>query len=131
MDARIPAYALEITFWAPSLEARVAAGTDWMSIPGTIAHLSTKTRKCIWVNDCELRKGEGGFQFGKLYTGDIITIYRHRNKFLKLKCEFYHGDSVRGRPEHEKGFVVRRVLTSKEAAVNQQPVRQGQDGEGK
>ncbi|KAL5338898.1 kinase-like domain-containing protein [Aspergillus crustosus] len=132
MDARIPAYALEITFWAPSLEAREAAGTDWMSIPGTIAHLSTKTRKCIWVNDCELRKGpENGFQFGKLYTGDIITIYRHRNKFLKFRCEFYHGDSARGRPEHEKGFTARKVLTSKDAAINQQPTRQRLEVPGK
>ncbi|KAL3433080.1 kinase-like domain-containing protein [Aspergillus tetrazonus] len=124
MDARIPAYALEITFWAPRLEERIASGQDWMTIPGTMAHLSTKTRKCIWVNDVELQKGpEGGFHFGKLYTGDIITVYRHRNKFLKFKCEFYHGDSARERPENEKGFVVRKVLTSKSTAVNQQPVR--------
>ncbi|KAL4958386.1 hypothetical protein BDW69DRAFT_78792 [Aspergillus filifer] len=124
LDTRIPAYALEITFWAPRLEERIAAGQAWMAIPGTMAHLSTKTRKCIWVNDVELRKGpEGGMHFGKLYTGDIITIYRHRNKFLKFKCEFYHGDSTRGRPEHEKGFSVRKVLTSKDAAANQQPVR--------
>ncbi|KAL4927084.1 serine/threonine-protein kinase [Aspergillus undulatus] len=124
LDTRIPAYALEITFWASRLEERIAAGQDWMTIPGTMAHLSTKTRKCIWVNDIELHKGpEGGMHFGKLYTGDIITVYRHRNKFLRFRCEFYHGDSVRERPEHEKGFSVRKVLTSKDAAANQQPVR--------
>ncbi|KAL4806337.1 kinase-like domain-containing protein [Aspergillus unguis] len=124
MDARIPAYALEVTFWAPRLEERIASGQDWREIPGTMAHLSTKTRKCIWVNDIELHKGpEGGFHFGKLYTGDIITVYRHRSKFLKFKCEFYHGDSACERPEHEKGFTVRKVLTSKDAAANQQPVR--------
>ncbi|KAL4786249.1 kinase-like domain-containing protein [Aspergillus varians] len=124
MDARIPAYALEVTFWAHRLEERVAAGQDWMTISGTMAHLSTKTRGCIWVNDVKLLKGpEGGLHFGKLYTGDIITVYRHRNKFLKFKCEFYHGDSVGERPEHEQGFSVRRVLTSKDAVANQQPVR--------
>ncbi|RDW74570.1 serine/threonine-protein kinase [Aspergillus mulundensis] len=123
-DARIPAYALEVTFWAPRLEERVASGQDWMTIPGTTAQLSTKTRRCIWVNDVELKKGpEGNLHFGRLYTGDIITVYRHRNKFLKFKCEFYHGDSARERPEHEKGFAVRKVLTSKNGAVNQQPVR--------
>ncbi|KAL4920782.1 hypothetical protein BDW62DRAFT_176224 [Aspergillus aurantiobrunneus] len=125
MDARIPAYALEVTFWAPRIEERIASGQDWIKVPGTMALLSTKTRGCIWVNDIELRKGpEGRLHYGKLYTGDIITIYRHRrNKFLKFKCEFYHGDSARERPEHEKGFAVRKVLMSKDTAVNQQPVR--------
>ncbi|KKK22741.1 hypothetical protein ARAM_006564 [Aspergillus rambellii] len=129
MDTRIPAYALEVTFWAPAIEARVASGQDWMTVPGVMAILSTKTRKCIWVNDTELRRGpEGdnnreGFHFGKLYSGDIITIYRQRSKFLKFQCEFYHGDSVRPRPEHEKGFKVRKVLMSKDVVANRQPVR--------
>ncbi|KAL4885220.1 kinase-like domain-containing protein [Aspergillus karnatakaensis] len=125
MDTRIPAYALELTFWAPSIEIHIEAGQDWLQVPGTMVQLSTKTRNCIWVNDCELRKApEGGSVFGKLYTGDIITVYKHRNKFLKFECEFYHGDSARPRPEHEKGFKVRRVLTAKDGVVNQQPARQ-------
>jgi hypothetical protein len=135
MDTRIPAYALEVTFWAPAIEAQIAAGRNWMEVPGVMAILSTKTRKCIWVNDIELRRGADGsntregFHFGKLYTGDIITVYRHRNKFLKLQCEFYHGDSARSRPEQEKGFVVRKVLMSKEGvAANRLPVRKDNNG---
>ncbi|RAL13495.1 serine/threonine-protein kinase [Aspergillus homomorphus CBS 101889] len=130
MDTRIPAYALEVTFWAPAIEAKIAEGLDWMSVPGVMAILSTKTRKCIWVNGTELRRGpEGdnnnreGFHFGKLYTGDVITVYQHRNKFLKFECEFYHGDSARPRPEDEKGFTIRKVLMPKEKAVNQLPMR--------
>lgn len=129
MDTRIPAYALEVTFWAPAIESRIAAGDDWTTIPGVMAILSTKTRKCIWVNDTELRRGEdsgreGLQQFGKLYSGDIITIFKHRSKFLKLQCEFYHGESAGPRPEQEKGFVVRRVLKSKEdsTAANRMPI---------
>lgn len=128
MDTRIPAYALEVTFWAPAIESRIAAGEDWMTIPGVIAILSTKTRKCIWVNDTELRRGEDtgreGFQFGKLYNGDIITIYKHRNRFLKFQCEFYHGESARPRPEQEQGFVVRKILKPKEdGSANRQPLQ--------
>lgn len=128
MDTRIPAYALEVTFWSPAIESRIADGDDWMNIPGVMAILSTKTRKCIWVNDMELRRGEDdgreGFQFGKLYTGDIITVYKHRNRFLKFQCEFYHGDSARSRPDQEKGFVVRKVLKSKEDGnANRLPVQ--------
>ncbi|KAL2860937.1 kinase-like domain-containing protein [Aspergillus lucknowensis] len=127
MDSRVPVYALEVTFWAPAIEARIAAGQDWMTVPGLMSILSTKTRGCIWVNDIELRKGpDGGGHYGKLYTGDIITVYRNRNRrsFLKFKCEFYLGDSVPERPENEKGFAVRKFLMSKDSAANQQPVRQ-------
>ncbi|THC94674.1 hypothetical protein EYZ11_005859 [Aspergillus tanneri] len=129
MDTRIPAYALEVTFWAPAIESRIAAGESWMSVPNVMAILSTKTRKCIWVNGTELRRGpEGndgrqGFHFGKLYTGDIITVYQHRNKFLRFECEFYHGDSARRRPEDENGFTVRKVLMPKDIAANQLPGR--------
>lgn len=132
MDARIPLYALEITFWKPGMEALIAAGTDWMTIPGVTAILSTKTSKCIWVNGVELRRGPDGregFQWGKLYTGDIITVYQHpqhRDRYLKFRCEFYHGDSARPRPENEKGFIVRTALMQKtDSSQNQQtPVKQ-------
>ncbi|OJZ85950.1 hypothetical protein ASPFODRAFT_135245 [Aspergillus luchuensis CBS 106.47] len=129
MDTRIPAYALEVTFWAPAIETKIAAGHDWMTVPGVMAILSTKTRKCIWVNGTELRRGPEndnggeGFHFGKLYTGDVITVYQHRNKYLKFACEFYHGDSARSRPDEEKGFTVRKVLMPKEKAANRQPAR--------
>ncbi|KAL5357393.1 kinase-like domain-containing protein [Aspergillus floccosus] len=129
MDTRIPAYALEVTFWAPAIESRIRAGEDWMAVPDVMAILSTKTRKCIWVNGTELRRGSDedpgrqGFHFGKLYTGDIITVYQHRHKFLKFQCEFYHGDSARARPAEEKGFTVRKVLMPKGDAANQLPGR--------
>ncbi|RAL04614.1 serine/threonine-protein kinase [Aspergillus ibericus CBS 121593] len=129
MDTRIPAYALEVTFWAPAIETKIAAGQEWMTVPGVMAILSTKTRKCIWVNGTELRRGPDGdngregFHFGKLYTGDVITVYQHRHKFLKFACEFYHGDSARPRPEEEKGFTVRKVLMPKEATINRLPAR--------
>lgn len=119
MDTRIPAYAIEVTFWCPGMEARIAKGTDWMDIPDVMTILSTKTSKCIWVNDVELRRGpqmENGSEalsYGKLYTGDIITIFKHDGKFLRFRCEIYHGDSARPRPESEKGFIIREVLHPK------------------
>lgn len=137
MDTRIPAYALEITFWAPAIESRIAAGEDWMTVPGVMAILSTKTRKCIWVNDVELRRGPPsdsgceGFHFGKLYTGDIITVYQHRDRYLKFRCEFYHGDSARPRPESEKGFIIRKVLMPKaDSKQNRQPQQQKENQKG-
>lgn len=132
MDTRIPAYALEVTFWAPGIEARIAAGESWLEIPGVMAILSTKARSGIWVNDTLLRRGsmtEDGpeaLQFGKLYTGDIITVYQNkdRTKFLKLHCDFTHGDSAQPRPGHEAGFMVRQALMAKAGgAANRMPIR--------
>ncbi|OQE26868.1 hypothetical protein PENSTE_c005G01772 [Penicillium steckii] len=124
MDVRIPAYALEITFWAPKIECMIAEGQDWLEVPGVTALLSTKARKCIWVNGVELRKsGAEGFQYGKLYSGDVITVYKHNGQYLDLRCEFFHGESVQNRPIHEKGFVVRQALVHKSnEATNRMPV---------
>lgn len=132
MDARIPAYALEITFWAPGLERKIAEGQDWLQVPGVMTVLSTKTRKCIWVNGKELRRGgPDGLQFGKLYSGDIITIYQHREEYLQLRCEFYHGDSAQPRPAQESEFVVRQALVGmSDGASNRLPLRPPQVKEG-
>ncbi|KAJ5521049.1 hypothetical protein N7463_001502 [Penicillium fimorum] len=132
MDTRIPAYALEVTFWSPGIEARIASGESWLGIPGVMAILSTKARLGIWVNDTLLCRGsmtEDGpeaLQFGKLYTGDIITVYQNkdRTKFLKLQCEFTHGESAQPRPAHEAGFMVRQALMAKaDGAANRMPIR--------
>lgn len=120
MDTRIPAYALEVTFWkpGPEFQALVNRGEDWTKIPDVMAILSTKTRRCIWINDVELRRGPDpeewdGFYFGKLYTGDTITVYQHRERYLKFRCEFYLGESAGKRPENEAGFQVKSVLREK------------------
>lgn len=131
MDTRIPAYALEITFWAPGIEPRIATGENWLQIPGVSAILSTKARHGIWVNDVQLCRGavkEDGseaLQFGKLYTGDIITVYRNkeRTKFLKFQCEFTHGDSAQARPNTEPGFMLRQALMAKPNGANRLPTR--------
>jgi hypothetical protein len=118
-DTRIPAYAIEVTFWSPGIESRIAEGGDWMDIPDVMTILSTKTRKCIWVNGVELRRapeaanGKQAIQFGKLYTDDVITIFENGDKYLRFRCEFYHGDSAKRRPASESGFIVRQVLEPK------------------
>lgn len=128
MDSRIPLYALEITFWAPGLEAKITSGEDWLKVPGVMAILSTKTREHIWVNDTKLWRGSRGangeeFHFGKLYSGDIITVYRDHQQFVKFQCEFFHGDSARARPENEKPFIVQKRWTSRP------PSKKSSDGE--
>lgn len=122
MDFRIPSYALELTFWAPSIESRIANGEDWKEMEDVVTTISTKTSRCIWINDVELRKesrDKDAFLFGKIYTGDIITVYRDREQFLRFRCEFYHGNSKQKRPENGPRF-----------AVHKSPKAVSHDGEG-
>lgn len=130
MDVRIPAYALELTYWAPGLEARMAEGVDWKTLPGLRMLLSTKTSKCIWVNGVELRRAPEGFScYGKLYTGDIITVFqsRDRSQYLKFRCEFYLGDSARTRPADEKFTVEHGLLPAKSASRDSPTSRVGME----
>ncbi|KAI2404454.1 Protein kinase protein rad53 [Ophidiomyces ophidiicola] len=109
MDVRIPAYALELTFWAPAIEARIDSGEDWLTVPDVVTLVSTKTSKRIWVNDIELQSetpDRMSYLFGRVYTGDIITVYGNHEEFLKYKCEFFYGDSTQSRPKEEDGFII-------------------------
>lgn len=122
MDSRIPVYALELTFWAPSIESRIAAGQNWTQMPDIVTIISTKTRRRIWVNDVELRSESASgdaYLFGKVYTGDVITVYRDRERFLRFKCEFYHGRSVKTRAEAgENKFVVEKTAKTRSESVS-------------
>ncbi|KAK4935293.1 Protein kinase protein rad53 [Elasticomyces elasticus] len=110
-DTRIPKYAMKIHFWAPRMDQHVEQGGDWTEIPGVRTIIATSASGCIHVNGVELHKESPGGDaalFGKLYTGDIITIYESPNgkEFLKFKIEITFGDSARSRPEKEAGFIV-------------------------
>ncbi|KMP01398.1 calcium/calmodulin-dependent protein kinase type IV [Coccidioides immitis RMSCC 2394] len=112
MDTRIPTYALELTFWAPAIESRIGAGEDWTQMSDVVTIVSTKTSKRIWINDVELQSETpdgDAYLFGKVYTGDVITIYRSRDEFLRYRCEFFHGNSAQTRPADEDTFMIERT----------------------
>ena len=129
-DTRIPSYALEITFHAPGINAAVAKGQDWMQMSGITTVISTKTSKWIWVNDKQLRRAtpaKGGAEelnYGQVYTGDIITVYRHKGDFLDLRCEFYVGESANPRPADKPRFTICQIPSTKPGAIsNRLPLR--------
>ncbi len=113
-DVRIPLYAIQITYHAPGMEAHIDSGQPWESAPGIHTVVSTAGMRCIWVNDVELRQEssvEGCAYYGKIYTGDIITVFQTpdlKGPFLKFRVDMHYGDSARKRPENEKGFQVLR-----------------------
>ncbi|ERF68986.1 hypothetical protein EPUS_06673 [Endocarpon pusillum Z07020] len=111
-DVRIPQYAIQITYHAPDMETRIKKEQPWENAPGIHTVVSTGASHCIWVNDVELRKESSKEKcryYGKIYTGDIITVFQSadpKGPFLKFKVEMNYGDSARQRPEKEKGFQV-------------------------
>lgn len=115
-DTRIPKAALQITFWAPGVEAKDGHGDEWMMVPRICTMVSTSTSRCIWINDVELRAqsndGDAAL-YGKIYTGDIVTIFKSQDPtqaFLKFRVEINYGDSAKYRPENEQGFQVQREM---------------------
>lgn len=110
-DTRIPGIALEMTLWAPQIEQRIANGEDWMKIPNLCTVVSTQARNGIFINEKHLKKEspeQDARLYGKLYTGDIIRIFRLGDSFLEFRCEFTYGDSARMRPASENPFVVEK-----------------------
>jgi hypothetical protein len=114
-DTRVPKMAIKLMFWAPGVENFVDSGGDWKAFPGVQTLISTSASGFILINNVELRKDApdgGAALFGKVYTGDIITIYEEPNNgaFLKFEIEVLFGDSARRRPETEKGFQVQKEV---------------------
>ncbi len=114
LDTRIPKCALDIVFWRPGIEAQLSENPDldWTAFDDLYAIVSTRTSQFVIVNGVALKKGIGHWAFGKLHTGDIVTIFNPVGKegkaaeFLKFKCEFHVGASKEARKEG--GFVVEK-----------------------
>lgn len=108
MDTRVPKNALDIIWWCPGIEAMLASGQDWREIEGLVAIIHTRTSFFIRVNGVKLTMGKDYWHFGRLHTGDVITIFGpeegkaaegKEGEFLKFQCEFFTGPSAKPRKE--------------------------------
>ncbi len=114
-EDRIPKQALDIQMWYPGVEADIEAGkTDWPTHPKLEAILRTRTSFYVLVNGVKLKKGQGEYLWGRLRTGDVITVVDPKTngtlardkKYLRFRCEFFVGVSKNVRKPSEKAFVV-------------------------
>ena len=100
-DIRVPKNAFDILFWRPGIEKAMKKGEDWTTMPNVFAIIITRATHFILVNGIKLTRfaDEGdGWLYGRLFTGDIITVYEYHGEFLKFKCEFFWGASKEPRP---------------------------------
>ena len=110
-DSRVPSEAVKIVFSAPDIDAHERSGGDWTKCPGIYTGVATGATKSISVNGVKLRKlndNNSAALWGKLYSGDIITIYENpeNGEFLKFRVEILFGASALKRPASEQPFVI-------------------------
>jgi hypothetical protein len=108
-DTRVPKAAIDLVFWRADIEKDIRQGMDWTKMPDVVALIHTRASKCIKINGVELKMHRaGGWTFGRLRHGDIITVFEGANGCLKFRCEFYLGLSKMPRSPGEP-FVVEEV----------------------
>lgn len=110
-DTRIPKYGIKIIFHSPGVEEIERNGGDWRKVPGIRTIIATSARKGIWVNGAHLTReteDSSAALYGKLYTGDIITVVDTNimGTYLRYKVEILFGDSARPRPDEEYPFIL-------------------------
>ncbi|KAI9847404.1 MAG: hypothetical protein M1837_002593 [Sclerophora amabilis] len=109
-DVRIPKYAIDILFWKEGLPDMINKGLNWKDLPDVPAIIRTRASRQIYVNGVALvNRDKEGNPYGKLYTGDVITIWEDSNGGkgeLKFTCEFYHGASAPPRPAGARAFEI-------------------------
>lgn len=122
---RVPKNALDITMHYPGIDSDIEKGsTDWHLRDELTAIISTRTSRYIKVNGVRLMRGQNCWLFGKLRTGDVVTVFEPvegrapkmegEKQFLKFRCEFFVGASKLPRNENEPFVVLREELSPQE-----------------
>ena len=98
-DTRVGKRALMLWFHAKDIE-KVPEGDDsWTRLPGLHCIISTESSAGVFVNGVHLKRGEEGKrQFGRLYSGDEVVVWKEAGKALKFSCEFFQGEGKDARP---------------------------------
>jgi serine/threonine protein kinase len=114
-DTRIPKKGIAIFFHALGIEKKEEKGQDWTSLPNLHTLIKTYSRRGILVNGVQLDQTDhdGIDLCGRLYTGDIITVFEDMRKgngqseSLRFVCKFYAGEAAGHRPAGETFSVIR------------------------
>lgn len=112
-DVRVPKFGMKVVFYAPGIEEVERNNEDWTRVPRIRTIIATSATRGIKVNGVHLvqQSNDGSAAlFGKLYTGDVISIVDSENEgqYLKYDVEILFGDSAQRRPDGEQPFVIRR-----------------------
>ena len=107
-ETRVPKRGIIVYFHAPDIEKKLEQD-EWLKLPDLHCGIATGSSAGIWVNGVMLHRGEPGkTRFGRIYTGDEITVCNAGmdKPGLKFRCEFFHGEAKERRPAGAPKFVV-------------------------
>lgn len=139
LEVRVPKNAIDIVWWCPGLEAMIASGKNWREVEGLIPIIHTRTSLHIRVNGVKLKKGKDCWTYGRLFTGDIVSVFGPEEgktvegkagEFLKFRCEIFVGPNARPR---EEPFVIEKevnMFRQSESRRQTQTQPEGQGGQG-
>ena len=132
-DTRIPKWAVKVWFWAEGLDRHVRTGGEWTTYPGIYTIIATSATKGILVNGVKLLQrsedGRAGL-YGKLYRGDVITIYEQNGdpNVLKFNVEILFGVGASTRPANERPFKILKEEKRSKAYFEHVSIRQSMTG---
>ena len=108
---RVGKNCIDLTFWYRNIEKEIddkSLPSDWYKNENLICLISTRTSRYILINGVKLTKAKRAWNYGKLRTGDIITVvepdpdrepnHESETKSLSFRCEFFTGASKDPRP---------------------------------
>jgi serine/threonine protein kinase len=105
-DTRVAKKVFEIWFHHEQLETYKNSGKDWTKLKGLYTGITTFSRYGLWVNGVQLmeKAANGRMQYGKLCSGDVITVVQGDSKSagLKFLVELFKGDGVERRKTEER-----------------------------
>jgi len=115
-ELRVPKGAFDLQLWYPGMEKDLETGIDWTLNPNLSCYISTRTSRYIKVNGVRLMRGKDCWLYGKLRSGDIISVFelaegqqavcKADTEFLRFMCEFNIGGSRTQRKGEGERFVV-------------------------
>jgi serine/threonine protein kinase len=106
-DTRVGKRALMLWFHAKDIDKIPEGDDSWTKLPGLHCIISTESSAGVFVNGVHLKRGEDGKrQFGRIYTGDQVVVWKETGKALKFSCEFLQGEGKDGRPSGMPRFKI-------------------------
>ncbi|MCJ1466193.1 hypothetical protein MMC07_004812 [Pseudocyphellaria aurata] len=136
MELRVPKNAIDIVWWCPGLEAMIASGKNWMEVEGLVPLIHTRTSLHIRVNGVKLMKGKDCWTYGRLHTGDVVSVFGpaegksvegKAGEFLKFRCEIFVGPNARPRDEP---FVIEKEVAKYRQSESRHQTQNQSDGQG-
>ncbi|KAL9605055.1 MAG: hypothetical protein Q9179_001651 [Wetmoreana sp. 5 TL-2023] len=135
-DMRVPKHCFDIIFFRPGIDhdLKINPQLNWRAFEDITAIITTRTSQSIWINGVGLRRGTDCYMYGKLFIGDVVTVFEPQpgnkaigkeNEELRFQVDVRVGKSR----EKRKDGVAFEVIVDKER-FEKEGAKMGESREG-